>query len=125
LADALNNLAWLLALRDQGKTQEALKLIDRAIEIQGPVPSLLGTRSVVLIRAGQFDRALTDLDRARIADPRMSTLALHQAWAYRAEGKTDEARRAFQHAKELGWTLATSDPLERPFLDQLGRALTP
>ena len=37
-ADALNNLAWLLALRDESRTSEALVLIDRAIEAQGPFP---------------------------------------------------------------------------------------
>jgi len=124
MTDALNNLAWLLALRDQGKAQEALGLIDHAIEVGGAIPSLLGTRAVVLIRAGQVDRALIDLDRARIVDPRKPSLALHRAWAYQAEGKTDEARTAFQQAKELGWKLAASDPLERPFLDRLGRELT-
>ena len=124
MTDALNNLAWLLALRDQGKAQEALGLIDHAIEVGGAVPSLLGTRAVVLIRAGQVDRALIDLDRARIVDPRKPSLALHRAWAYQAEGKTDKARTAFQQAKDLGWKLAASDPLERPFLDRLGRELT-
>ena len=36
--DALNGLAWLLAMRDQGKTQEALELIDRAIDGGGRAP---------------------------------------------------------------------------------------
>ena len=35
----------------QGKAQEALELINHAIEVAGPVPSFLDTRAVVLIRA--------------------------------------------------------------------------
>jgi tetratricopeptide (TPR) repeat protein len=124
MTDALNNLAWLLALRDQGKAQEALERIDHAIEVAGPSPDLLSTRSVVLIRAGQLDRALIDLEGARAVAPRNPSLAVHLAWACQASGRIDEARKAFQQAKDLGWTLAATDPLERPFLDELGRALT-
>jgi tetratricopeptide (TPR) repeat protein len=122
--DALNNLAWLLALRDRGKAQEALELINHAIVVQGAVPFLVDTRAVVLIRAGQLDRALFDLDRARTMAPRKPSLALHLAWAYQAKGKTNEARRAFQQAKDLGWKLASSDPLERSLIKQWGRELT-
>jgi tetratricopeptide (TPR) repeat protein len=118
-ADALNNLAWLLALRDQGKPQEALELINRAIDVTGPVSSLFDTRAVVLIRAGQLDRAIIDLDRARTGDPRNPNVAVHLAWAYQADGKTDLARKAFQQAKDLGWKVAKSDPLERSFMEKL------
>jgi predicted Zn-dependent protease len=123
-ADALNSLAWLLALGDQRKVQEALALINHAIDITGAVPFLVDTRAVVLIRAGQFDRAFLDLDRARTADPRNPNLTLHLAWAYRDEGRTDEARKALQRAEELGWKRVNSDPLERSFIDKLQRDLT-
>ena len=111
------------AQRGQGKAQEALELINHAIEVRGAVPSLVDTRAVVLIRAGQFDRALIDLDRAQTIDPRKPSLAFDRAWAYQAKGKTDEARRAFQQAKDLGWKLAAIDPLERSLFDQWGREL--
>ena len=39
--EALNNLAWQVALRE-GSPQEALKLVDRALEIAGPEPDLAG-----------------------------------------------------------------------------------
>jgi hypothetical protein len=58
-------------------------------------------------------------------DPRNPSLALHLAWAYQAQGRLDEARRAFQQARDLGWQPARSDPLERSFLDQLDRTLGP
>ena len=123
-ADALNSLAWLLALRGEDKAQEALGLINRAIDVTGAVPSLVDTRAVILIRAGQLDRALGDLDLARTGDPRNPSFALHRAWAYQIEGKTDEARKAFQQAQDLGWKLAKSDPLERSFLEKLQQDLT-
>src|SRR5262249_50656255 len=43
---ALNNLAWLLA-ETSGDKDEALKLIDRAIELQGSRAEFLDTRGVV------------------------------------------------------------------------------
>jgi tetratricopeptide (TPR) repeat protein len=121
--DALNNLAWLLALRDQGNVQEALGLIDHAIDVMGAIPSLVDTRAVVLIRAGQLDQAILDLNRARSAEPRNPNFALHLAWAYQGKGKSDEARKAFQLAKEMGWTVAKSDPLERILTERWGREL--
>ena len=113
-ADALNSLAWLLALRSPDKAQEALGLINHAIDVTGTVPSLVDTRAVVLIRAGQLDKALLDLDLARTGDPRNPSFAVHQAWAYQAERKTDLARKVLQEAKNLGWNVAKSDPLEQP-----------
>jgi len=121
--DALNSLAWLLALQDQSKTQEALALVDRAIEIQGPIPSLLDTRAVVLIRAGQPGKAIQDLREVQTRDPGNPTAALHLGWAYQKSGQVDEARTAFQKARELGWKLANRDPLERAFMEKLQRDL--
>jgi Flp pilus assembly protein TadD len=122
-AEALNGLAWLLALREQGKVPEALDLIDRAIELQGPSPALVDTKAVVLIRAGQFDRAIQDLSKAQGVDPRNPSLALHLAWAYQAGGKTQDARKAFQQAETLGWKPEQSDLLERSFMDRLRQDL--
>ncbi len=122
--EALNDLAWLLCLRDGRKTKEALELIDRAIDLQGPVSSLVDTRAVACIRDGQVDRAVRNLKRAHRVDPRNRSLALHLAWAYHAQGKTDEARLAFQEAEKLGWKPEKSDPLERPFIDSLRQGLS-
>jgi len=121
--EALNGLAWLLAMRDHGKTQEALELIDRAIDGGGRAPSLVDTRAVVLIRSGQLDRAIQDLSNAQNADPRNPSLALHLAWAFQTVGKTEEARKAFQQAEKLGWKPEKSDPLERSFMDKLRQDL--
>ncbi|HKI19939.1 MAG TPA: tetratricopeptide repeat protein, partial [Isosphaeraceae bacterium] len=77
--EALNSLAWLLALRDNDKTPEALQLINRAIELHGAKPTLLDTRAVVMIRAGQGQQAISDLRIARDQNPRNVVYARHLA----------------------------------------------
>jgi tetratricopeptide (TPR) repeat protein len=120
---ALNNLAWILALREPSRVDEALELINRAIEINGAVPSLADTRAVVRIRAGQVDGAIRDLTNAQAVDPRNPSLALHLAWAYQTGGKMDEARKALEEAEKLGWKPENCDSLERTFIDKLRRDL--
>jgi tetratricopeptide (TPR) repeat protein len=124
-ADALNCLAWLLALRAPAKVDEALALIDHAIDVMGAVPTLVDTRAVVLIRAGDLDRAVRDLGVARTGAPRNPNVLLHLAWAYQEGGRLDEARLTFQQAKDLGWSSTRSDPLERPFINKLAQKLKP
>jgi tetratricopeptide (TPR) repeat protein len=56
---ALNNLAWLLAQRS-GKANEALPLVNRAIEVAGPRGELLDTRASVYIALNQPDKAAVE-----------------------------------------------------------------
>jgi len=120
---ALNQLAWLLALRDQGKTQEALEVVNRAIEIGGATSTLVDTRAVALIRAGEPDRAAQELRDAQAVDPKNVSLALHLAWACQQAGKTEEGRKAFEQAEELGLKPETRDPLERGIIARLRQQL--
>jgi tetratricopeptide (TPR) repeat protein len=99
---ALNALAWLLALRDQGKAGEAIGLIDPAVEVQGEVPSLLDTWAVARISSGQFDRAVVELLTTRKQAPGSPKFALHLAWAYQAKGQSDQAREELRAAEQLG-----------------------
>ena len=124
-AVVLNNLAWLLALRDENKSHEALVLIGRAIEAQGPTPSLLDTRAVVLIRAGQLDKAVEDLSTARASDASKPSFALHLAWAYSAKGQSDNARASLKEAEKLGLKPRALDPLELAVFQRLRKELFP
>jgi tetratricopeptide (TPR) repeat protein len=124
-ADVLNNLAWLLALRDKGKAQQALALINRAIDVAGTVPSLVDTRAVVLIRAGQLDKAVEDLGNARASNATNPSYALHLAWAYQASGQTERARLQLQEAEKLGLRPRALDPLELAVLQNLRSELSP
>jgi predicted Zn-dependent protease len=123
--EALNGLAWLLALRDQRKTQEALENINRAIEIRGRTASLIDTRAVALIRSNRPQDAIQDLTDTQFFATRDSSLPLHLAWAYQTAGMTDAARRAFAKATALGWKPETGDPLERSFMERLKQDLVP
>jgi tetratricopeptide (TPR) repeat protein len=118
-ADALNALAWLLAMQDQRKSPEALGLIDRAIEIRGPDSELLDTRAVVRIRAGQPGKAIDDLMAVHQVDPANAASTAHLGWAYHVSGQADLAKTAFHKAGALGWTLANADPLERAVFEKL------
>lgn len=122
-SEALNNLAWLLALRDQSKSEEAIALINRAIDLQGPSASLIDTKGVILIRGGRIKDAIDELKKASIAAPRNPNLQLHLAWAQQSDGKMEEARQAFQKAVTLGWKAERSDPLERSYIDKLRQEL--
>src|SRR5262249_12343444 len=122
--DVLNNLAWILALRQPSQTHEALELIDHALEIQGPVPTLVDTRAVVLIQAGQIEKAIPILEEARNSNPGNASLPRHLAWAYQQQGNADQARKALHDAEALGGKASICDPLERPFLDKLRRDLS-
>ena len=117
--ETLNNLAWELALREPGEPREALRLIDRAIEKSGLIPTFVDTRAVALIRMGEPDRAVRELSAARAADPRNVSLAFHLAWACEAAGKADEAMKTFQIALELGLRPEARHPLERGLYDRL------
>jgi Flp pilus assembly protein TadD len=123
--DAMNNLAWLLALRDSGKAGEAVKLIDRAVAIAGETPSLADTRAVARIQLGQVDQALAELLAIRKQSPQAPSFAFHLAWAYHAKGQNDQARTELREAEKLGSKPRTLDPLERAIFQRLRKELSP
>jgi predicted Zn-dependent protease len=117
--EALNNLAWLLAMRDRTKAAEAIALVDRAIAISGEDPVLADTRAVARIQLGQLDRAMTDLLAVRRRAPANPSFALHLAWAYHARGQSEQARRELREAEKLGLRARALDPLELGILERL------
>ncbi len=123
-AEVLNNLAWLLALRDARNALEALVLIERAIGSQGPTPGLLDTRGVVLIQAKRPDEAVADLLTARRNDARDPGFAFHLAWAYEVSGRRDQARQLFDEAQKLGLKPQALDPLMFAIFERLQKELS-
>jgi tetratricopeptide (TPR) repeat protein len=109
---ALNNLAFLLALRG-GKVAEATRLIDRALEHAGPEAQLLDTRAVVRLAAGQAEQALGDLRRAIAQEPAASS-HFHSAQALLLAKRPPAARASLAAARARGLTADTLHPLERP-----------
>ncbi len=117
----LNNLAWLMTLQGD-KGADPLKLINRAIQLRGPVPELLDTRAVVYTTNGDFPRAVKDLEDAVAIDPAPSRL-FHLARAQLAAGDQDAARRSLAKARDRGLKESDVHPLERPALAQVEKAL--
>ena len=120
--EALNNLAWLLAFQ-AGMEQEALDLIDRAIEIAGSDATLLDTRAVVFIQLGKPDPALESLRDALSTDPQKAVAYFHLARAYQLANNQGEARKALQRAEELGFKPETIDPQEQAVVAKLRQEL--
>jgi len=110
--EALNNLAWQLALRDKN-CEEALKLVDRAIDIAGPNSTLLDTRAVVLMQLGQGDKAREVLEEAVSSDPDRPIYYFHLARALKMTNSPSEALEALERSKVLGQTEESVEPLER------------
>lgn len=117
----LNNLAWLMTLQGD-KGADPLKLINRAIQLRGPVPELLDTRAVVYITNGDFPRAIKDLEDVVAIDSSPSRY-FHLARAYLAAGDQEAARRNLAKARDGGLKESDIHPLERPTLAQVEKAL--
>src|SRR5262249_45095311 len=108
---ALNNRAWLLALRT-GNGSDARPLIEGALELLGPRPELLDTRAVVHLAMNQTQQDIADLEKAVTLDTPTATRYFHLARAYYMANNTDAAVKAFREAKKLGLDRAKLHPVE-------------
>ncbi len=97
----LNNLATMLGQK-AGSQEQALKYIDRAIEIVGPQPAFLDTKSLILVELGKPQEAV-DLLRHLVAIPRPDPRVLFRlAIAQLRAGSPTEAQAMFARAVSLG-----------------------
>jgi predicted Zn-dependent protease len=121
---ALNNLAWLLALKS-GHADEAVVLIDRAIQASGIDPNLLDTRAVAFLALNKADFAINDLDKVIDTSP-TPTAYFHLAQAY-LQGSL-QGRPAWRNKALEAWKKANErtrltpeelHPLERAAFDRL------
>jgi tetratricopeptide (TPR) repeat protein len=120
-ATALNNLAYLLALRRAG-LDEAMQRVSQSYSLVGPRPSLLDTRAVVLLCKGASQQAINDLKLA-IAEQPSATAYFHLAQAYYQTRDRQAARRALQQAKARGLQAGSLHPLEKTLYEELNRQL--
>ncbi|MEX2176840.1 MAG: tetratricopeptide repeat protein [Pirellulaceae bacterium] len=121
---AINNLALLLA-DNAASRQEALALIDKAIDISGMEADLLDTKGAILVYDGQSAAAVSLLEAAASSassDPRYS---FHLAAAYHDVGKTTEAKTELQAALSRQLESQVLTPTDRRLLDDLKSALVP
>jgi tetratricopeptide (TPR) repeat protein len=117
----LNNLAWLLALQ-QGRGDEALKLINQSIDLDGPDPHRLDTRALAYLALGRPDDAAKDLEDVLAVRPTADAY-FHLAQAHLKAGRRDAALTAFRSAKAAGLRAETLHPLERDAYRRLSRDL--
>jgi cellulose synthase operon protein C len=116
-AVAMNNLAVLLTL--QGKNlKEALSLINKAIEITGPLASMLDTRTCVYIAQGNVEKALNDIEEA-VADAATPVRLFHQAQALDLGKQKYAASSAMQQALKAGLTKEMLQAPEFPAFENL------
>ncbi|HEV3116631.1 MAG TPA: tetratricopeptide repeat protein [Gemmataceae bacterium] len=120
-SSALNNLAWLLALRGE-KLSEALELINRALEFSGKWPTLLDTRAKIHLKQGDTRNALADLDAA-LLDVDDAAFYFHRAEVLAATNPK-AARANFQKSLEMKTSRESLHPLERQAFDHLQAAFS-
>jgi tetratricopeptide (TPR) repeat protein len=119
---ALNNLAWLLAVKDGNGTQ-ALRLVNRAIEILGPAPELLDTRATAYLASGEFDKAIEDLREAIGQEPAASKY-LHLAQAYMVAKNSNDAQMAWKKMKAMGVDVKSLSPSDRATYERISAQLS-
>lgn len=95
----LNNGA--LALAYQGAPQEGLKMLHRAMEVVGPLPELLDTQGVILMRAGDVRQAISRFEAA-VAERPFAEAYVHLALAQHALGQRRAALQSLEEARKLG-----------------------
>jgi tetratricopeptide (TPR) repeat protein len=120
-ATALNNLAFLLALRE-GDGALSLALAQRACEVAGPLPQFLDTRAVARLKLGDARAAIKDLSEAIAGAPSASAY-FHLAQAQSLARDPDGARRAWRQARALGLRPSNLHPLERATYHRLAGQL--
>ncbi|HUG92593.1 MAG TPA: tetratricopeptide repeat protein [Planctomycetaceae bacterium] len=126
---ACNDLAWLLAVRDKPRAErdEALRLINRAIDLAGPLDYLLETRASVYLALDDPLSARRDLEQAiedRSTPGRQFRLALAHFKASEKDkssraGDERAARSAMEQAISGGLHAGVLHPLEVPDYERL------
>jgi len=113
----MNNLGLSLARAGQN-LDEALKLVNEAMAISGPMAEVLDTRAVVRIIRQEPEKALEDLAEA-VKDDGTADQYFHQAWAYWLADKKNEASTAFAEALKKGLDPKGLDPREVSVYERL------
>ena len=94
-------------LRLQGRYDEALGVLDRAIEVGPPSAFALGTKGQVLTRLGRRTEAAEALTAAAAADPSLAWVHTALGEVHRLEGRWDQALAELDLASRGGQTAYT------------------
>jgi tetratricopeptide (TPR) repeat protein len=105
---ALNNLAWTLS-SDPRNAADALALVERAINVAGPLDDLLDTRARIRFESGDAQAGLRDLTEA-VSEVPTATRLRDLAAMHRKAGQSDLADRALQKARRFAPGAEVSAP---------------
>jgi tetratricopeptide (TPR) repeat protein len=115
-----NNLAFILSTQRKN-TDEAVALIDKAMEVYGPSSDLLDTRGVVYLAANKPDKALADFREAVLVPSAMKWV--HLAFAQSALKDQEGARASLKKAHDMDLKQQDLYEAEWTRYEQLARAL--
>ena len=118
-ARASNNLASLIAVRES--LDEARDLIEKAVVELGPNPTLLDTRALVWLAAGDTTRAIQDLKESVLVPS--ATKHLHMAVAQFEARDVAECRAAMAAAETMGIRKERLSAADRRLLERLEKSL--
>ncbi len=107
---AMNNLAVLLALQGV-RLDEAVRLINQAIEIAGPLGAILDSRALIYLAKGDLKKAQADMNEA-LADAESPVRLFHQAQIYDKAGERSHAAATMEKAIKAGLTKQMLQPEE-------------
>ncbi len=99
-ATALNNLGYFLLERNE-RLQEALQMIQRAVKAEPANSSFLDSLGWAYFKLGQLEEAERHLLDAARRDGSSATIQEHLGDVYQQQGKTKEARAAWEKALKL------------------------
>jgi tetratricopeptide (TPR) repeat protein len=120
---AANNLAWLLAQKPE-RAAEALRLVERALEVAGPRAELLDTRAAVYLAQSRYDLAVADLERVTRDAPTGGRF-FRLARAYKQASNAKAASKAWREARALDLQPQHLHPVERVAFQKLQQELEP
>ncbi|HZS07269.1 MAG TPA: tetratricopeptide repeat protein [Blastocatellia bacterium] len=99
-ATALNNLGYFLLERGE-RYEEAVRLIERAINIEPTNGNFLDSLGYANYKLGRLEQARVHLEKARMYSRRSATVYEHLGDVLKDQGRVQEARRHWEKALQL------------------------
>jgi cellulose synthase operon protein C len=119
-----NNLSFVLVVAPQKPTDadEALRLVNEAINVFGPTSDMLDTRAMAYYAKGDYTKAIADL-KAALEDGATAVKYFHLALVQRKNEDKGAAAVSLKKAKEMKLQPGQLAKAERPWLKQLASDL--
>lgn len=100
-AVVLNNLAWVISIRQPPDLERALEMVTQAIKLKKHQANFRDTRGQIYIKLGKWSDAIADLEIALGKLPNNLKVRESLALAYEKTGNADMAARHRKKADEL------------------------